>query len=93
MEYTRSSRPKGKFQRQGPSPRERERRKKENLCYSYGKSGHRAREYGTRPHGLHMMDDTAGIGETKADTPIKEELGRRVQNNERTQKEIGRAHV
>jgi len=33
-----------------------------------------------------MMDDIAGIGETKADTPMKEELGRRVQNNERTQK-------
>ncbi|KAK5175915.1 hypothetical protein LTR44_011524 [Exophiala sp. CCFEE 6388] len=32
------------------------------------------------------MNNTAGIGETKADTPIKEELGRSVQNNERTQK-------
>jgi hypothetical protein len=76
MERGRPSRPKGKFQRQGLSPKERERRKKDNLCYNCGKSGHRARECGTRPQGLHMMDDIAGIGETKADTPMKKELER-----------------
>lgn len=74
MERGRSSRPKGKLQRKGPSNKERERRKKENLCYNCGKSGHRAKECGTRPQGLYMMDNTAGIEEKKADTSMKNEL-------------------
>ncbi|KIW11736.1 hypothetical protein PV08_09008 [Exophiala spinifera] len=71
MERGRSSRPKGKFQRKGPSNKERERRKKENLCYNCGKSGHRAKECGTKPLGLHMMQARTGAGEKKADTPAK----------------------
>ena len=48
---------------------EREKRKKENLYYSCGKSGHRAKEYKSRPKELHVIEKT-GIGEQKADTPI-----------------------
>ena len=76
MERGRSSRPnKGKFQRKGPSKKEQERRRKENLCYSCGKSGHMARECGNRPRELHMMEKvTAGIEAKKADTSMKKEL-------------------
>ncbi len=76
MERGRSSRPnKGKFPRQGLSNKERERRKKDNLCYSCGKSGHMARECGNGPKGLHMMEKvTAGIEGKKADTSIEKEL-------------------
>ncbi|KAK5414258.1 hypothetical protein LTR06_004071 [Exophiala xenobiotica] len=76
MERGRSSRLKGKFQRKGPSNQERERRKKDNLCYNYGKSGHIARECGTKPERLHMIDDTIGIEAKKADTSIEKELAR-----------------
>ncbi|KIW19426.1 hypothetical protein PV08_03721 [Exophiala spinifera] len=69
-----SSRLKGKFQRKGLSNKEREQRKKENLCYNYGNPGYRANECGTKPVELHIIE--AGIEEEKANTPIKKELKR-----------------
>ena len=76
MERGRSSRPnKDKFQYRGPSKKEQERRKKENLYYSYGKSGHIAKGYGNGPRSLHIIEKvTAGIEGKKADTSIKKEL-------------------
>jgi hypothetical protein len=53
------------------SDRERERQRKENLCYSCGKPGHRARDCKTA-QGLHMMsDDITGMEAKKADTFMK----------------------
>ena len=51
--------------------RERERQRKENLCFNCDKPGHRARDCKTTAQGLHMMmsDGITGSGETKADTP------------------------
>ena len=64
---------------------ERERRKKENLCYGCGKPGHRARECDSRPQGLHMMNDncaTAGISAKKADTDMKTQMVGKNQGSE-----------
>lgn len=64
----------GRGGRGGPrgNEREKERRRKENLCYTCGKSGHRARECQNSARGLHMMniesDDANGSVEKKADT-------------------------
>jgi hypothetical protein len=73
MKQGRPSRSGGpRFRRTGfGGNKERERRKKENLCYNCGKSGHRAKECHAKAQQLHMMDDSAGIGEQKADTPMK----------------------
>ena len=77
MEPRRSSRPirggRGRG-RGGYNTQERERRKKDNLCYNCGKSGHMARDCGSGARGLHMMEKVTGIGETKADTPMRKEL-------------------
>ena len=54
----------------GGNNRERERQRNENLCFSCGKPGHRARECKRNAQDLHMMTSggTAGSEETKADT-------------------------
>lgn len=52
--------------------REKDRRRKEGLCFACGKTGHRARECQNSTRGLHMMNmeggDADGSVETKADT-------------------------
>ena len=55
------------------SQQERERRKRENLCYNCGKSGHRANECRSgRAQQLHMMiQGKAGMLEKKADTSMR----------------------
>ena len=67
MQDNRASRSKG-FRRNTRGPRgndkERDRRRQENLYYTYGKPGHRARDYKTTAQGLYMMSDgIAGIEE------------------------------
>lgn len=69
MERGRPSKPRNSRFKGKPMDLEREKRKKENLCYSCGKSGHRAKECKSRPKELHVIEKT-GIGEQKADTPI-----------------------
>ena len=70
MHDDRASRPYGKRASQ-TSQREKDKRRKENLCYSCGKPGHRAKECKTA-QGLHMMSDgITGMEETKADTSMK----------------------
>ena len=82
------SRGNNRFRGRGRKPltdNERERRKKDNLCYTCGKSGHRARECDSRPQGLHMMNDdgaTAGISAKKADTDMKTHLTGKSQGSE-----------
>jgi len=75
MQDNRASRSKG-FRRNTRGPRgndkERDRRRQENLCYTCGKPGHRARDCKTTAQGLHMMSDgIAGMEEQKADTSIR----------------------
>jgi hypothetical protein len=73
MEHGRSSRPgKPRFggRNQGNN-KEREKRRRENLCFNCGKSGHRARECKSTAQGLHMMCDDTGIGGKKADTSME----------------------
>jgi hypothetical protein len=68
---SRSHRP-SRFGKGPTSNAERDRRRRDNLCYNYGKSGHRAKECKTQAHGLHMMiDASAGIEEKKANTSIE----------------------
>lgn len=52
--------------------KEREKRKRNNLCFECGKPGHRARECNNRAQGLHMMDDSAGTVGKKADTTVED---------------------
>ena len=82
------SRGNNRFRGRGRKPltdNERERRKNENLCYTCGKSGHRARECDSKPQGLHMMNDngaTAGISAKKADTDMKTRMVGKNQGSE-----------
>lgn len=74
MQHGGASRPRkpSHFNKGQGSNQERDRRRRENLCYNCGKSGHRAKECKTQAHGLHMMiDATAGIEEKKADTSME----------------------
>ena len=49
--------------------RDKERQRKENLCFSCKRPRHRAREYKNNTQGLHIISDgTAGSREIKADT-------------------------
>ena len=72
--------------RPGPqlSQQEREKRKKENLCYNCGKSGHRASNCRAgRAQQLHMMiEGKAGILAKKADTSMRSELQYESQDEE-----------
>jgi hypothetical protein len=53
----------------GGNNREKEKRRRDNLCFNCGKSGHRARDCNSNAQGLHIMNDnSAGIKEKKADT-------------------------
>ena len=72
MEHGRPSRPNKPRFKGNPTPnRERDRRRRDNLCYNYGKSGHRAKECDNRAQGLHMMgNNQTGIAGKKADTAI-----------------------
>ena len=70
MEPKRSSRPKKEgFKGKKPWNREKEKRKRDNLCYTCGKSGHRAKECKSKPEELHMM--TTGKVAKKADTTLE----------------------
>jgi Retrotransposon gag protein/Zinc knuckle len=73
MEHGRSSRPnKPRFSRgSGGTNKEREKRRRDNLCFNCGKSGHRARECSSAAQGLHMMNEETGIEEKKADTSME----------------------
>jgi Retrotransposon gag protein/Zinc knuckle/WCCH motif len=73
MERGRSSRPdKPRFGGRGQGGnKEREKRRRDNLCFNCGKSGHRARECKGTAQGLHMMCDDTGIEEKKADTSME----------------------
>ena len=52
--------------------KEREKCRRENLYFNCGKSGHRAREYNSRPERLHVIEDNqSDIIEKKADTIVK----------------------
>jgi hypothetical protein len=74
MEQNRFLRPRGKFHRKGPSNKERERRKKDNLYYNYRKSGYIARECDIKLERLYIINNIAGIEVKKADTSIEKEL-------------------
>ena len=74
MDSGRPSRPRAQGSRGHGGNKERERRRRENLCYNCGKSGHRAMECNSKPERLHMMNDnTSGMIEKKADTIMKPE--------------------
>ena len=86
MSMRRSSRP--DKPRYGGRPQlgksERERRRRENLCFNCGKSGHRANECKGTTHTLHMMtvkkdENTTGMVGKKADTT----MGTRNKSHER----------
>ena len=67
-----SSRPRGKpFRKNDIGGKERERRRRDRLCYNCGKSGHQAKECKLRTQELHMMNDSAGTMEQKADTVVE----------------------
>ena len=52
--------------------REREKRRRENLCFNCGKTRHRARECNSRPERLHVMEDNqSDVIEKKANTIAK----------------------
>ena len=52
--------------------KEREKRRRENLCFNCGKSGHRAQECNSRPERLYVMEDNQfSVIEKKADTIAK----------------------
>ncbi|KIW24824.1 uncharacterized protein PV07_10514 [Cladophialophora immunda] len=77
----------GKYQRNGNNKTrglpqsEREKRKKNGLCYECGTSGHRAKECKNGPT-LHMMDDgIAGCEETKANTSQETQMAADSQSN------------
>ena len=77
------------FKGQGRRPldnAERERRKKDNLCYNCGKSGHRARDCrSSKPMGLHVMSNEgalAGSSAKKADTDEKTQMASEGQGSE-----------
>lgn len=74
MENGGSSRPrKPEFRGKKLGKDEREKRKRDNLCYSCGKSGHQARDCRSQPQGLHMMNaGTAGMIGKKADTIMED---------------------
>ena len=70
---SRSKKP-NRYGKKSKGNNERERRRRENLCYECGKSGHQARECKNPPRELHMMNTGAkrtGIVAKKADTTME----------------------
>ena len=69
----RLSRPRNPRRGQGNrGKKEREKCRRENLCFNCGKSRHRARECNSRPERLHVMkDNQPSMIEKKADTITK----------------------
>ena len=87
-----SSRPKGKpFRKNNVGEKERERRRRDRLCYNCGKSGHQAKECKSRAQELHMMNDSAGTMEQKADT-IVEPLNNKESSAQKEPKEEIQVH-
>lgn len=72
MTLGRSSRPNSRGGGRGRiGNNERDRCRREKLCYTCGKSGHRAKECNSKPKRLYMINnDIAGIIVKKADTII-----------------------
>ena len=73
IEHGRSSRlGKPRFNNRGyGGNKERERRRRDNLCYNCGKSRHQARECNSNAQRLYMMNDKTGMIEKKANTIMK----------------------
>ena len=71
MRAGQSSRPRGCGNGRILGRDEREKRRRDNLCFSCGKSGHRAKDCRTPTQRLHMMSkQTAGTPGKKADTGV-----------------------
>lgn len=84
----RSSRPKYRKPKRIQKDNERERYRRENLCYECGKPGHRARECKTPARSLHVMEK-AGIEAKKADTSMKTSRSERRRQKAQKEPETG----
>ena len=72
MELGRPLQPRFQSNRLYRGNKERDKRRRENLCYNCGKSGYRAKEYNSKPERLHAINDEIfDMIEKKADTIMK----------------------